>query len=160
MDVFNDPAIETVVFMKSAQVGATEILNNICGFYVDQEPSTILILQPTLSMAQTWSKDRLAPMLRDSPKLKGKVKDPRSRDSGNTVLYKSFPGGHLSIVGSNSAAGLASRPIRIVLADEVDRYEVTKEGDAISLATKRTNTYFNRKIFITHLHQRSKVYQE
>lgn len=149
MDVFNDPKIETVVFMKSAQVGATEMLNNIVGFYVDQEPSTILVLQPTLSMAQTWSKDRLAPMLRDSPKLKDKVKDPRSKDANNTVLHKAFPGGHLTIVGSNSAAGLASRPIRIVLADEVDRYETTKEGDAISLATKRTATFFNRKIFIT-----------
>ena len=138
MDVFNDPRIETVVFMKSAQVGATEMLNNIVGFYVDQEPSTILVLQPTLSMAQTWSKDRLAPMLRDSPKLKDKVRDPRSKDANNTVLHKAFPGGHLTIVGSNSAAGLASRPVRIILCDEVDRYEASagQEGDPVQLAIK------------------------
>ncbi|WP_275125188.1 phage terminase large subunit family protein, partial [Anoxybacillus sp. LAT_11] len=73
-------------------------------------------------MAQAFSKDRLAPMLRDSPALQGKVADARSRDSGNTVLHKTFPGGHITMVGANSPSSLASRPIRILLADEVDRF--------------------------------------
>ena len=102
-------------------------------------------------MAQAWSKDRLANMIRDCDALRKKVKDPRSKDSSNTVLSKQFPGGNINIVGSNSAAGLASRPIRILLCDEVDRYEASAgtEGDPISLATKRTTTFWNRKIFIT-----------
>ena len=151
MDAINDHKISTIVFMKSAQVGATEILNNIVGYYIDQDPSPTLVLQPTLAMAQAWSKDRLAPMIRDCPTLRGKVKDPRSKDSGNTVLSKKFPGGNVNIVGSNSASGLASRPIRILLCDEVDRYEASAgaEGDPISLAIKRTTTFWNRKIFIT-----------
>ena len=151
MDAVNDHRISTIVFMKSAQVGATEILNNIVGYYIDQDPSPTLVLQPTLAMAQAWSKDRLANMIRDCDSLRKKVKDPRSKDSGNTVLSKKFPGGNINIVGSNSASGLASRPIRILLCDEVDRYEASAgaEGDPISLAMKRTTTFWNRKIFIT-----------
>ena len=150
MDSFNDPSIQRIVFMKSAQVGATEILLNVIGYYIDQDPSPMLVMQPTLQMGQAFSKDRLATMIRDSEKIRDCVKDPRSRDSGNTVLSKKFPGGNLNIVGSNSASGLASRPIRIVLADEVDRYEASagSEGDPISLATKRTTTFWNKKIYL------------
>tara|TARA_B100001093_G_C26859419_1_gene1029173 strand:+ start:577 stop:2397 length:1821 start_codon:yes stop_codon:yes gene_type:complete len=150
MDAFNDPDINRIVFMKSAQVGATEILLNVIAYYIDQDPAPMLIMQPTLQMAQAFSKDRLATMIRDSEKIRGCVKDPRSRDSGNTVLHKSFPSGHLTIVGSNSASGLASRPVRLLLADECDRYELSAgaEGDPISLATKRTTTFWNRKIYM------------
>ena len=150
MDAFNDPDIQRIAFIKSAQVGATEILLNVIGYYIDQDPAPMLIMQPTLQMAQAFSKDRLATMIRDSEKIRDCVKDPRSRDSGNTVLSKKFAGGNLNIVGSNSASGLASRPIRIVLADEVDRYEASAgaEGDPISLATKRTTTFWNKKIYM------------
>jgi phage terminase large subunit GpA-like protein len=105
-------------------------------------------VQPTLEMAQAFSKDRLAPMLRDTPALKGSVKDPRSRDANNTTTHKVFTGGHISLVGSNSAAGLASRPIRVVLCDEVDRYPPSagSEGSPILLARKRSATFHNRKM--------------
>jgi phage terminase large subunit GpA-like protein len=151
MDVIADRSIEVVVFSKSSQVGATEIINNIIGYYVAQDPSPILVLQPTLEMARTWSKDRLAPMLRASPALADKVKEPRSKDSENTVLHKKFPGGNLSVVGANSASSLASRPVRILLCDEVDRYPSSagSEGDSIQLAIKRTQTFWNRKILMT-----------
>ena len=150
MRVITDPDVETVVFMKSAQVGATEMMSNIVGYYVDQEPSPILIMQPTLNMAQTYSKDRLAPMLRDTPKLRDKVKDPRTRDAENTTLHKKFTGGHITVVGANSASGLASRPVRILLCDETDRYPPSAgtEGDPINLARKRTTTFWNRKIIL------------
>ena len=147
MDAVNDARCEDIIIMSSAQVGKTELILNIIGYYIDYDPSPILTLQPTLEMAQTFSKDRLAPMLRDTPALKGKVKDARSRDSGNTILHKTFPGGHITMVGANSAAGLASRPIKVVLMDEVDRYPASAgtEGDPIKLAEKRTTTFWNRK---------------
>lgn len=147
MDAINDPVVETVVVMTSAQVGKTEILLNIIGYHIDYDPAPIMVMQPTLQMAQAFSKDRLAPMLRDSPALHGKVADVRSRDSGNTVLHKTFPGGHITMVGANSPAGLASRPIRILLADEVDRFPASAgtEGDPLTLAEKRTTTFWNRK---------------
>lgn len=150
MDAVNDPEVNTVVIISSAQVGKTEIINNVCGFFIHYDPAPILVVQPTVEMGQTWSKDRLAPMLRDTPALTGKVNDPRSRDSNNTQLHKTFPGGHITITGANSAAGLASRPIRILLCDEVDRYPPSAgaEGDPVNLAIKRTRTYWNRKIVL------------
>lgn len=151
MDAICDPAVEEVVAMTSAQVGKTEVLNNVIGFHIAHDPAPILLLQPTLEMAQAFSKDRLAPMLRDTPALRGLVKDARSRDSGNTLLHKTFPGGHITMAGANSPASLASRPIRIVLADEVDRYPASAgtEGDPVSLARKRSTTFWNRKIVLT-----------
>ncbi|QQX80850.1 phage terminase large subunit family protein [Shewanella sp. KX20019] len=148
LDAICDPLVEGAVVMSSAQVGKTEFLLNIIGYYVDYDPAPILLLQPTVEMAQAFSKDRLAPMVRDTPAIKGKIKDARSRDSGNTVLHKSFPGGHITMAGANSPASLASRPIRILLADEVDRYPLSAgtEGDPFNLAKKRTTTFWNKKI--------------
>ncbi len=146
-----DATIETVVVMSSAQIGKTEIINNVVGYHIHLDPSPILLLQPTLEMAEAWSKDRFAPMLRDTEALRGLVKDPRARDSGNTLLHKRFPGGHITMAGANSPSSLASRPIRLVLCDEVDRYPASAgtEGDPVSLAKKRSTTFWNRKLLLT-----------
>ena len=147
LDAVSDPSIDSVVIMSCAQVGKTEILLNLIGYHIHQDPSPILLIQPTLDMAQTFSKDRLAPMLRDTPVLQGKVADPKSRDSGNTTLKKNFFGGHITMCGANSPASLASRPVRVILADELDRWPVSAgdEGDPYELARKRSATFWNRK---------------
>jgi len=151
MDSVLDPTVERVVLMWASQTGKTETINNIVGFHIDWKPSPILVLQPTLEMAETWSKDRLAPMLRDTPRMKGKVEDPRSRDANNTILHKRFPGGHITSCGANSAASLASRPIRVVICDEVDRYPLSAgtEGDPVALAYKRADTFSDSVLFMT-----------
>lgn len=125
----------------------TEIVNNIVGYFIDQDPSPMLVVQPTLDMGQAWSKDRLAPMLRDTPALQGRVKDVKSRFSDNTILHKKFPGGHLTVCGANSPSSLASRPVRVVLCDEVDRYPLSagSEGDPVNLAWKRATAFWNKK---------------
>jgi phage terminase large subunit GpA-like protein len=151
MDAVTEPAVERVVVMSSAQVGKTAILENVTGYFISQDPAPLLVLMPTLEMAQAFSKDRLSTMLRDTPILRDKVQDPRARDSGNTMLHKTFAGGHITLTGANSPANLASRPIRIVLADEIDRYPASagSEGDPVRLAEKRTATFWNRKIILT-----------
>ena len=151
MDALHDPAVEELVVMSAAQVGKSEILLNILGYHIDQDPAPILVILPTLELAESVSKDRIAPMIRDTPVLKGLVKDHRARDSENTLLHKRFPGGHLTLTGANSSAGLSSRPIRIVLCDEVDRFPSSAgtEGDPVSLAKKRTQTFWNRKHVLT-----------
>ena len=147
MDAISDPRVETLVIMSSAQVGKTELINNLVGYHIHQDPAPMLIINPTTEMGETWSKDRLTPMLRDSPALRGRVSAARSRSSENTVRQKKFPGGSLAIVGANSPSGLASRPIRILCCDEVDRYPASagSEGDPVSLGRKRTATFWNRK---------------
>lgn len=151
MDAVSEPGTHTVIVMSSAQIGKTVILKSIIGYHVDQDPAPILMLQPTEQMAEAFSKDRLAPMIRDTPALRDKIADPRARDSGNSILHKRFLGGHLTLAGSNSPASLASRPIRVVLCDEVDRYPASagSEGDPVNLAVKRTATFWNRRIVLT-----------
>lgn len=155
MDACSDAAVETVVFKKSAQVGFTDgLVNNLVGYYIDQLPSPILVLQPTVEDAKDWSKEKLDPMLRVTPRLRGKVKESGRRDSKNTIRLKMFPGGFLAAVGSNSAAGLRRRAVRVVIADEVDGYGVSAkgsggkkfEGDPLTLAVKRTENFRPRKI--------------
>jgi phage terminase large subunit GpA-like protein len=149
MDACCDPKNTEVVIMSAAQLGKSEALLNIIGYHIDNDPSPILMLQPSLDMAQSFSKDRVANgLLASTPCLKDKVKSPRARDSGNTTLHKIFPGGSITLVGANSPSGLASRPIRLVLCDEVDRYPTSagSEGDPIQLARKRASTFWNRRI--------------
>ena len=149
-DAVSDISVETVVLMTGAQIGKTELINNVVGFHIHQDPAPMLVVQPTLEMAQTWSKDRLSPAIRDTPVLTEKIKDPRSRDSGNTTLHKVFSGGHVTACGANSPSSLASRPCRIILCDEVDRYPLSagSEGDPVGLAKRRSATFWNKKLIL------------
>lgn len=151
MDAISDPDVEQVVFVSASQTGKTEALLNVIGYHIHHDAAPMLLVQPTLEMAQAFSKDRLAPMVRDTPALSGKIADPRTRDSGNTTLHKTFPGGHITLCGSNSPASLASRPVRIVLLDEVDRFAPSagSEGDPVLLAVRRSATFWNRKVVLT-----------
>ena len=150
MEAISDPGIEEVIIMSAAQVGKSECLLNTIGRTIDREPSPILFLMPTTEMAQAMSKDRIQPMIRDTPCLRNKVADPRSRDSGSTALHKVFSGGHLTLAGANSSASLSARPIRYCLLDEVSRYpKAIADGSPIMLAKKRTVSFFNKKIVQT-----------
>jgi phage terminase large subunit GpA-like protein len=142
---------ERVVVMAGAQVGKTEGGNNWTGYVIDQAPAPMLIVQPTVEVAKRVSKQRIAPMIEASPRLRVKVKEARSKDSGNTMLVKEFDGGLLIITGANSAAGLRSMPIRNLFLDEVDEYpgDLDGQGDPVSLAEKRTTTFARRKILMT-----------
>ena len=151
MDCATDRVTETTVMMCSSQIGKSEFLLNILGYYSDQEPAPQLMLQPTVEAAEAFSKERIDPTFRYSAGLKGKLEEGKegrgsSRKSSTTIRMKHYPGGYLALVGANSPAGLASRPIRVLLADEVDRYGVTKEGDPLKLAIQRTTNFHNRKI--------------
>lgn len=150
MDAVSDSRYETVVLMTCAQIGKTELINNVLGYHIHQDPAPILVVHPTVEMANAWSKDRLSPAIRDTPVLTRLIADPKSRDSGNTVLHKSFTGGRVTASGANSPASLASRPCRLILMDEVDRFPLSAgaEGDPVGLAKRRSATYYNRKIVL------------
>lgn len=150
MDVIADRHVETVVIMASSQVGKTEVLLNLIGYTIDVDPGPMMLIEPTLDLAGAVSKDRIAPMLRVTPKIAGLVAAARSRDSSNTTLHKAFRGCALTLAGANSPTSLASRPIRILLCDEVDRWPETAgaEGDPLALAIKRASTFLRRKIVV------------
>lgn len=142
MDAIKDPECEGFCMIKSSQVAYSELLNNLIGCQIHTNAGPMMMIQPTLEMAEGYSKDRISPMIRDTPALAALVDD-KSRTSGNTILHKNFPGGLLQLVGANSPSSLASRPIRDLLCDEVDRFprSAGKEGDPITLGKRRQSTF-------------------
>lgn len=147
MDAITDPKIHKVVMVAASQVGKSELELNTIGYIIDQDPGSILYIHPTLEDARKFSRIRIAPMIRDSKTLRAKVSDVKAKDSGNTILQKSFPGGMLTITGSNSASALASTPCRYVIGDERDRWAISAgtEGDPWALAEARQATFYNAK---------------
>ena len=147
MDTFNTDA-QQIVFMASSQVGKTEIALNIMGYYVDQDPSPIMYLLPTDGLAEDFSKTRIQKNIDATPAL-AQMLNNKSRDGDNTIGLKNFAGGFITIHGASTPVKLSSKPIRILLADEIDRFplEVTHEGNPLKLAIQRTINFFNRRIF-------------
>lgn len=148
MDAFVDPRIRRIVVVASSQVGKSEMLLNMIGYVVDQDPGAVMFIQPTVDVAQDFSKRRIAAMVRDTKCLRHKIADVKTRDGSNTVLKKQFPGGMLTMAGSNSPASLASIPARYVFGDERDRWATSAgtEGDPWKLAEARTSTFYNAKL--------------
>lgn len=145
MDAPLDEGVAETVLWWASQTGKSELCNNIVGYFMHADPATILFVQPTIDLTEAYSTERIAPMIRDTPILRQLVKDPRSRDSGNTLKSKRYPGGNLAMVGANAPSGLAGRPRRVILLDEVDRYPASAgtEGDPCALADKRAETFPN-----------------
>lgn len=152
MDAFTQPGINRVVVKSASQVGKSDIMNNVLGRYAHLDPCAVMMIQPTIELAQDYSKSRISPMIRDTKVLSQVFYETKSedgaktRDGKNTILSKLFPGGRLIMCGANSPAGLASRPVRVLLADEVDRFpdSAGTEGDPVDLAAKRMTTFWNR----------------
>lgn len=148
MDAFTDVRVRRIVFASSSQVGKSEVMNNMIGYIIDEDPGSVLFIQPTVADAKEYSKFRLAPMIRDTPCLKNKVRIGKSRDSKNTVLQKAYPGGILTLCGSTKAHSLCSKPIKNLFCDEMDRWAnvAGEEGDPLELAYTRQVTFYNAKM--------------
>lgn len=145
MDEFNNYETEKIIFVKPTQIGGTEALQNMIGYIVMQDPSPTMIVYPTDTLAKSVSENRLQPMLKATPEIAKKF------DENSSLLELQFDSMYISLTGSNSPSGLASKPIRFLMMDEVDKYPgaSSKEADPIKLATERTKTFHNKKIYIT-----------
>jgi phage terminase large subunit GpA-like protein len=139
--------VEEVVLMKAAQVGGSEAILNTLGYVVDHSPGPVILVQPTVDLAKRFSRQRVEPLVSDTPRLTDKVAPARSRDSGNTLLSKDFPGGQVIFTGANSAVGLRSMPAQVALMDEIDGYpvDVDEEGSPIDLVEARQRTFARKK---------------
>jgi phage terminase large subunit GpA-like protein len=138
-----DPEVLETVWVMAAQIGKTFVIVQIVLFFIDHEPTGILVVYPTLDSAKAFMREKFGETLEETPRLKGKIAPPRSRNSKNTILNKGYPGGHLTAAGANSAKTLRQRNKRVVIQDEVDSYEVNTEGDPSAQADKRAETFFN-----------------
>lgn len=147
MDAITDPTVWRVTLKKAARIGFTKAVGAAIGYYMHYDPCPIMVVQPTVEDAEGYSKDEIAPMLRDCPVLNDLVDD-AVKKSSQTILHKVFPGGSLSIVGANSGRGFRRVSRRVVIFDEVDGYPPSagNEGDQIKLGIRRSEYYWNRKI--------------
>ena len=145
MDEFNNYETEEIIFCKPTQVGGTEALQNMIGYIVMQDPSPTMIVYPTDTLAKSISENRLQPALKATPEIKERF------DENSPLLELQFEGMYLSLTGSNTPSGLASKPIRFLMMDEVDKYPgaSNREADPIKLARERTKTFHNKKIYMT-----------
>ena len=150
MDAVTDRRIHTVSVMKSARVGWTKIINHAVGYHAHYDPCPIMVVQPTIGDAEGYSKDEIAPMIRDTKVLRPLFPETGRREAGNTILHKLFPGGQLRFVGADSPRGFRRVSMRVVLFDEVDGYAQTagEEGDQLKLGIMRSLYFWNRKILI------------
>lgn len=138
---FTDPTVQVTVMMWASRLGKTEVINNLDGYIVDHDPKGILVVYPTLDSATKWSKKFFMPMVKATPRLRGKIKSSRTRDSDSTILSKSFIGGAIDAIGTNSPSGFRQIQAPVVRADEIDAMEDGKEGDPITLAFRRADNY-------------------
>ena len=148
MDSLCDPLVHEVVCMKSTQIGWSEILNNIVGYYIDLDPKPLMLVVPRHDDAKDYGRKRITPMIQACPRLRDKVREAKSRQGGNTLLLKEFPGGFLKLTGASSGAGLRSDPVPLVFFDEVEGYpdDVNGEGDPVEIGTRRTDQYPDFKV--------------
>ena len=151
MDDVHDEKVRCIVLKWARQLTKTTILENIIGYFIDSDPASILLVLPTVEDVRKFSTERLANTIRDTPALRDKVYEARSRDANNTIQTKMFPGGSLAMVGANSPSGLSGRSIRVALFDEVDKYPISAgvEGDPINVGLKTTETFSNSVVLIT-----------
>jgi phage terminase large subunit GpA-like protein len=148
MDAWFEPGVQTVVVMGSSQWGKTATAVNVVAYHIDHDPCSILVVEPTVDpMAKDFAKNRLDTLILAVPSLADAVSKKRQKDATNSALQKTFRGGALAIAGANSASSLASRAVRLLIGDEIDRWpaELPGEGNTIAIALKRTTTYRRRK---------------
>lgn len=146
MDELTNYETEEIVFCKPTQVGGTEALQNMLGYVIMQDPSPAMIVYPTDKLAESISENRIEPMIKANRSLLKLYKETES-----SKLEMQFDGMYLTLAGSNSPSSLASKAIKYLFLDEVDKYPGSskKESDPISLAKERTKTFRNRKIYMT-----------
>jgi len=138
MDAVHEPGVRTIALKKAAQVGGSEALHNIVGYFIEHDPSPMLFVQPTVDVAEEWSKERLDDMIRGTPALQRVI-----RELDSTLKLKLFLGGYLAIGGANTPNTFARRSVRIAIGDDVDRFPavVGDEGDPADLLANRTISF-------------------
>lgn len=140
---------EQVDLMKGAQIGGSELGNNYVGYVIDYAPGPMLVAQGTEGLTKRFAKQRIKPLIRDTPRVAEKVAE-GSKSTRQSMYEIEFPGGMLILTWASSAVNLRSMPIRYLFLDEVDSYpkDVNGEGDPVDLAVQRTATFARRKIFV------------
>jgi len=148
MDAALFPSVQEIGLCKAPQVGGTEAAHNFVGYAVDRDPGPVLYVYPDEITAKENNRDRVLPMITNSPRLRGYMT--RAVDDASSLRINLQ---HMQIymAWARSASRLGNKPIRYVIFDETDKYpELTskRESGPLQLGAHRTQTYkLSRKIW-------------
>lgn len=154
MDAVTSPSVTEVVMCTGVQLGKTELLLNTVCYYVQYDPSPILLVEPSEDLARDIGQDRIDAMITASPELRPlfglDAECRKSTKTGRLKLdTKRFPGGFLKLASAASPTALKSRPIRVILCDEVDTFPPRSDGNAVDMAIARASNFVDRKVLLT-----------
>jgi hypothetical protein len=143
MDATVEPGNEMVVVLKPTQVGFSEMQRNDLGYWIDRDPGPTLLVMPSQQSAEEAMEERIKPLLNETPAVRKHLSSRREDNKLSTTRLDTMS---LHIGWAGSPQALASRPIRYLLLDEVDKYPpfAGRESDPISLALKRLSTFGHR----------------
>lgn len=138
MDALNEPNIRKIFFCKASQVGGTEALINMLSYIITQSPAPTMIVYPNDDLAKDVSNDKLKPAFRLIPELKKIFRENQSKE-----LRLKFQTMTIYLRGAGSPSKLASKPIKYLFFDEIDKMggASKKEASPYNLALERTKTY-------------------
>ncbi len=137
--------VEITAFMLPSRVGKTEVMNNIFGRTICEDPCNILFMWPTEKGAEKYSKDTWTrETVEPTPELHQIFGNGTGRRlSGNTLLHKTFPGGSFTLFGANVPGDARRAKGRVLAADEIDAIIMSAdmEGDPLDILWKRGFEY-------------------
>lgn len=142
LDDCNDPSVRDCFWMMCSQyAGKTMALMLICEFAIHRLHRSLLVVRDTRDRAAEWMNEKFLPLVESTPCMEGLLADPRQRNARSKALSRKFPGGTMKIIGAKSRGAFRSTSCGIVLCDEIDAYEATKEGDPIALADRAAKSF-------------------
>lgn len=141
LDAIKEPGIRRISYKTGAQLGKTTIQQCITGYFIDHEPKSQILVQPTQGDVQTFLETKLRPMLDANPTISNKMAKQRSREGVNNSRIISYLGGWLMFSWAGSPRTLRGRSAPITQADEIDGYEATPEGDPGELLAQRAASF-------------------
>ncbi|MGE3343318.1 MAG: terminase gpA endonuclease subunit [Vicinamibacterales bacterium] len=143
----SDPSVRRLVVMGASQVGKSEAIHNVVGYWIEHDPSTVLWVMPSFEDAKRRARGAIADMIRSTPSLRAVVRGRRAprgaHESESTALEKVYPGGSLILAGSGTPNSFAGVSARRAIADEFERFADLDEGAPDVLLGNRTSAFFD-----------------
>lgn len=151
LDAITSPETREIISCFGIQLGKSEILLTALAYYIQHEPSAILMVEPSRDLVVDFGRDRIDGMVYASAELRKIFGVENTKSKTKATLNKGvkrFAGGFLKLASAQSTTDLISRPCRIVLLDEIDQYEIRHDGNAVDTAIGRASNFVDKKIIM------------
>jgi len=147
----DDPTVTEIDLMKAAQIGWTYFMLGFIFKRVQGQPMPIMVLFAKEGDGKSFHDEKLVPAVQANPQI-GRLMDvSTAKKQGNRWNHKSYTGGFLKLVASNSPGNVKSTSsVGLAIVEEPDDTsdDVKKQGDAIGLLEERVKRYPGAKFVV------------